>query len=84
MLSSKLAEVMGLTYVWSTMRFLFWSLGIMQSECLPCVCHICHGQGVRDLSDLHRPLSEVAYDLRRLLIEDNHLVLKNLTPLNGT
>ena len=84
MLSLKLAEVMGLTYAWSTMRFLCWYLGIMQSQFVPCICHICHGQDVRDLSDLHRPLSKVAYDLRRLLIEDNHLVLKNLTPLNGT
>ena len=84
MLSSKLAEVMGLTYVWSTMRSLCWSLVIMQSEFLSCICHICHCHGMRDLLDLYRPLSEVAYDVRRLLIEDNHLVLKNLTPLNGT
>ena len=82
--SSKLAEVMGLTYVWSTMRSLCWSLVIMRSEFLSCIYRSCHCHGIRDLSDFRRPFSEVAYDLCRLLIEDKHLVLRNLTPLNGT
>ena len=80
----RLAEVMGLTYAWSTMRSLCWSLAIMQSKFLSYRCHACLDYAMQDLYGFHRPLSEVVYDLRRLLIEDKHLVLRNLFPLNGT